>query len=47
MAADTPRFFNVWLVQPNTVYRGVPYSVICDWIQEMVLARGSTSKLDA
>lgn len=34
MAADTPRFFNVWLVQPNTVYRGVPYSVICDWIQE-------------
>ncbi|MFO0814424.1 MAG: biopolymer transporter ExbD [Gemmatales bacterium] len=34
MAADTPRFFNVWLVQPNTVYRGVPYTVICDWIQE-------------
>lgn len=34
MAADTPRFFNVWLVQPNTVYRGVPFSVICDWIQE-------------
>lgn len=34
MAADTPRFFNVWLVEPNTVYRGVPFSVICDWIQE-------------
>lgn len=34
MAADTPRFFNVWLVQPNTVYRGVPFSVVCDWIQE-------------
>lgn len=34
MPADTPRFFNVWLVQPNTVYRGVPFSVVCDWIQE-------------
>jgi biopolymer transport protein ExbD len=34
MAADAPRFFNVWLVQPNTVYRGVPYTVVCDWIQE-------------
>lgn len=34
MAADKPRFFNVWLVQPNTVYRGVPFSVVCDWIQE-------------
>jgi len=34
MAADTPRFFNVWLVQPNTVYRGVPFTVIADWIQE-------------
>lgn len=34
MPADAPRFFNVWLVQPNTVYRGVPFSVVCDWIQE-------------
>lgn len=34
MAADAPRFFNVWLVQPNTVYRGVPFTVVCDWIQE-------------
>ena len=34
MAADAPRFFNVWLVEPNTVYRGVPFTVICDWIQE-------------
>jgi biopolymer transport protein ExbD len=34
MAADAPRFFNVWLVQPNTVYRGVPYTVVCDWIGE-------------
>jgi biopolymer transport protein ExbD len=34
MATDAPRFFNVWLVQPNTVYRGVPYTVVCDWIQE-------------
>jgi biopolymer transport protein ExbD len=34
MAADAPRFFNVWLVQPNTVYRGVPFTVVADWIQE-------------
>jgi biopolymer transport protein ExbD len=34
MAADSPRFFNVWIVASNMVYRGVPYSVICDWIQE-------------
>jgi biopolymer transport protein ExbD len=34
MATDAPRFFNVWLVQPNTVYRGVPFTVVCDWIQE-------------
>lgn len=40
MAADSPRFFNVWLVQPNTVYRGVPFTVVCDWIQEgRLLAR--------
>lgn len=40
MAADAPRFFNVWLVQPNTVYRGVPYTVVCDWIHEgRLLAR--------
>lgn len=40
MAADAPRFFNVWLVQPNTVYRGVPFTVVCDWIQEgRLLAR--------
>ncbi len=31
---DGPRFFNVWLVQPNTVYRSVPFTVVCDWIQE-------------
>jgi biopolymer transport protein ExbD len=34
MASDAPRFFNVWLVQSNMVYRGVPYTVVCDWIQE-------------
>src|SRR5947208_17037450 len=33
-SSDGPRFFNVWLVQPNTVYRGVPFTVVCDWIQE-------------
>lgn len=26
--------YNVWIVGSNTVYRGVPFTVICDWIQE-------------
>lgn len=34
MSTEAPRFFNVWLVQSNMVYRGVPYTVVCDWIQE-------------
>lgn len=32
--AETARAFNVWIVQSNMVYRAVPYSVVCDWIQE-------------
>jgi biopolymer transport protein ExbD len=34
MATDQARTFNVWLVSSNNVYRGVPYTVVCDWIQE-------------
>jgi biopolymer transport protein ExbD len=26
--------YNVWIVGSNTVYRGVPFTVVCDWIQE-------------
>jgi biopolymer transport protein ExbD len=26
--------YDIWIVERNTVYRGVPYTVITDWIQE-------------
>lgn len=28
------RFLDVWLVEPNTVYREVPYTTAIDWIQQ-------------
>lgn len=34
MSAEATTTFSVWLVQTNKVYRGVPYSVVCDWVQE-------------
>ncbi len=43
-----PKAFDVWFVSANTVYKGVPYSVVSDWAQEgrlgaadMVKAAGS------
>ena len=27
-----PQFFDVWIVQGNTVYQDVPYSVVADWV---------------
>src|SRR5437764_12990648 len=33
--ADAKKFqFDVWLRHANTVYRGVPYEVVTDWIQQ-------------
>lgn len=32
--AEKRRFLDVWLVEANTVYREVPYSVVTDWIQQ-------------
>lgn len=32
--AEKRRFLDVWLVEPNTVYREVPYTVVADWIQQ-------------
>jgi len=33
--ADAKKFqFDVWLTHANTVYRGVPYEVVTDWIQQ-------------
>ncbi len=32
--AEPHRFFDVWLVDQNVVYREVPYTVVGDWAQE-------------
>lgn len=32
--AEKRRFLDVWLVQPNTVYREVPFAVVADWVME-------------
>src|SRR3954454_16231555 len=32
--AEKRRFLDVWLVEPNTVYREVPFAVVTDWIQQ-------------
>jgi hypothetical protein len=28
------RHLDVWFIQTNVVYRGVPYSVLTDWLQQ-------------
>lgn len=32
--ADKPQFVDVWIIESNTVYREVPYTVVTDWIQQ-------------
>src|SRR5271165_4008574 len=32
--AEKPRTLDVWLVEANTVYREVPYTVVTDWVQQ-------------
>jgi biopolymer transport protein ExbD len=32
--ADARQFLDVWIVESNTVYREVPFTVVCDWVQE-------------
>ncbi len=34
MAEKPPRTLDVWLVDANTVYRDVPYTVVTDWVQQ-------------
>jgi biopolymer transport protein ExbD len=35
MAAPTDtRFFDVWIIERNTVYQKVPFTVVADWTQE-------------
>jgi biopolymer transport protein ExbD len=32
--AQKRRFLDVWIVESNTVYREVPYTVVVDWVQQ-------------
>jgi len=32
--AEQRRFYDLWIVESNTVYREVPFTVVSDWIQE-------------
>lgn len=32
--ADKKRFLDVWIVESNTVYKDVPFSVVTDWVQQ-------------
>lgn len=32
--AEKRRFLDVWIIESNTVYQEVPYSVVLDWVQQ-------------
>src|SRR5262245_40685370 len=32
--AEKRRFLDVWIVESNTVYREVPFTVVSDWVQQ-------------
>jgi hypothetical protein len=32
--AEKRRFLDIWVVDTNTVYREVPFTVVTDWIQQ-------------
>jgi biopolymer transport protein ExbD len=32
--AEKRKFLDVWIVESNTVYREVPYTVVTDWVQQ-------------
>jgi len=32
--AEKRRFLDVWIVESNTVYKEVPYTVVVDWVQQ-------------
>ena len=34
MAQQKRRWIDVWIVESNTVYREVPYTVVTDWVQQ-------------
>jgi biopolymer transport protein ExbD len=38
--SEKRRFLDVWLIEPNTVYREVPFDVVADWVQQGRLLPG-------
>ena len=32
--AEKRRFLDVWIVETNTVYKEVPFTVVSDWVQQ-------------
>jgi biopolymer transport protein ExbD len=32
--ADKQRFLDVWIIDSNTIYREVPFTVVTDWVQQ-------------
>jgi biopolymer transport protein ExbD len=42
--AEKRRFLDVWIVDSNTVYREVPFTVVADWVQQSRLLEGDMVK---
>src|SRR5438270_235850 len=40
MTTEPRRFLDVWIIDSNTVYREVPYTVVADWVQQGRLLEG-------
>ncbi len=38
--AEPRQFIDVWIIDSNTVYREVPFTVVCDWVQQGRLLEG-------
>jgi biopolymer transport protein ExbD len=34
MSTAPQQYLDVWIVESNTVYREVPFTVVCDWVQQ-------------
>src|SRR6266478_3979856 len=41
---QTKRFFDIWIVESNTVYREVPFTVVTDWLQQGRLLTSDKAK---
>lgn len=42
--AQTKRFFDIWIVESNTVYKEVPFTVVTDWLQQGRLLSNDKAK---